>query len=162
MIRSLRHSLVAAAAVSLLGLAGCGGQPPKPEPDPTIVQLDLLADPSANADARGRGTPVVVRYYLLQSAAAFEGADFFSLFERDEALLASAKVQREQVTLTPGQKYTTELRPRENANFLGVFVAYREVNRTRWRATARIPQNKTSKYIIRVGRDGVSITSLTP
>lgn len=162
MVRSLAHSLVAAAAVSILGLAGCGGQPPKPEPDPTIVQLDLLADSSANADANGRGTPVVVRYYLLQSAAAFDGADFFSLFERDEALLGTATTRREQVTLIPGQKYTNELRPQGEANFLGVFVAYRDVNRTRWRATARIPQNKTSKYVIRVGRDGVSITPLMP
>lgn len=161
-MKSPWHSLVAVLAASALGSVGCGGKPPKPEPDPTIVRLELIADRSANADARGRATPVVVRYYLLQTTAAFEGADYFTLFERDEALLGAGKIQREELTLTPGQTRTAELRPQGEANYVGVFVAYREVNQTRWRATAPVPQNKTSRYSILVGRNGVSITPMTP
>ena len=157
-----RHSLAAAVALSVLGSLGCGGKPPKPEPDPTVVRLDLVADASANIDARGRATPVVLRYYLLQSTSAFEGADYFSLYDRDEALLGAARIQREELILVPGHTRSVELRPSGEANFLGVFVAYREVNKTLWRATNAIPQNKTSKYVVLVGRNGVSISSVTP
>lgn len=101
---------------------------------------------------------MVVRYYLLQSTGAFDSADYFSLFERDEALLGASKVVREELTLKPGQRRTIELRPLGDAHALGVFVAFRDFNQARWRATAAIPQNMTSSYSIQVERNSVSVT----
>ena len=166
-MKSLRRTLIAAAALTALALTGCGSKPPQPEkpepkPDPTVVRLELAATTDANADTRGRATPVVVRYYLLQTTAAFDSADFFSLFERDEALLGAAKIVREEITLKPGQSQNAELKPQGEGKFLAVFVAYRDVNKMRWRATAAVPQNKTTSYSILVGKDGVSIAPRAP
>ena len=106
---------LALTALAALALAGCAGKPialpPIFKPDPTVVRLQLTADAMVNADSRGRATPVVVRYYVLQNTAAFDSADFFSLFERDEALLGAAQLVREEATLMPGQTLKGELSP---------------------------------------------------
>ena len=157
---------LALTALAALALAGCAGKPPPLpsifKPDPTVVRLQLAADPTVNADSRGRATPVVVRYYVLQNTAAFDSADFFSLFERDEALLGAAQLVREEATLRPGQTLKVELSPQGEAKYLAVLAAYRDVNKIRWRATAPIPQNKTTAYTVRVGAQGISISPQSP
>lgn len=156
---------LALTALAALALAGCAGKPialpPVFKPDPTVVRLQLT-DAMVNADSRGRATPVVVRYYVLQNTAAFDSADFFSLFERDEALLGAAQLVREEATLRPGQTLKVELSPQGEAKHLAVLAAYRDVNKIRWRATAPIPQNKTMAYTVRVGAQGISISPQSP
>lgn len=157
---------LALTALAALALAGCAGKPialpPIFKPDPTVVRLQLTADAMVNTDSRGRATPVVVRYYVLQNTAAFDSADFFSLFERDEALLGVAQLVREEATLRPGQTLKVELSPQGEAKHLAVLAAYRDVNKIRWRATAPIPQNKTMAYTVRVGAQGISISPQSP
>ena len=112
---------LALTALAALALAGCAGKPialpPVFKPDPTVVRLQLTADAMVNADSRGRATPVVVRYYVLQNTAAFDSADFFSLFERDEALLGTAVLAREETTLKPGQVLKVEFE-RDDGRFI--------------------------------------------
>ena len=162
----LPPTLAASAALVVLVLTGCQAKlpllAPKPEPIPTVVRLEMSADATVNADRLGRATPIVVRYYLLQNTAAFDSADFFSLFERDEALLGAAQLVREEATLRPGQTLNVELSPQGEAKHLAVLAAYRDVNKIRWRATAPIPQNKTTAYTVRVGAQGISISPQSP
>ena len=162
----LPHTLAATAALTVLVMTGCQAKlpllAPKPEPIPTVVRLEMSADTTVNTDRRGRATPIVVRYYLLQNTAAFDSADFFSLFERDEAVLGAAKVVREEIPLPPGQAFNAELKPQGEAKFLAVFAAYRDVNTTGWRATAPVPQNKTTVYTVRVGQNGIAIGPKSP
>ena len=154
------------ATLATLALAGCAAKPialpPIFKPDPTVVRLQLAADATVNADSRGRATPVVVRYYVLQNTVAFDSADFFSLFERDEALLGTAVLAREETTLKPGQVLKVELSPQGEARHLAVLAAYRDVNKIRWRATAPIPQNKTTAYTVRIGAQGITISPPPP
>ncbi|MBL8451692.1 MAG: type VI secretion system lipoprotein TssJ [Zoogloea sp.] len=141
-----------------IALAACGGSKPQvPELPPTLVQLTLQADTTVNQDSRGRSTPVVVRYYLLSHPASFEAADFFSLFDADEKTLGSTSVQREEITLRPGESVKTLLRPGAEVKSIGVFVAYRDPNRTVWRAVAPIQRNTLNTLQAKVGRDTVSI-----
>ncbi len=165
---SFRHLPICSLGAVAVFLVACAKPPilsfppPKPEPIPTIVNIELRADEKVNFDRRGRATPIVVRYYLLQSTASFDNADFFSLFERDEAVLGAAKIVREEITVQPGQTLTYELRPQGDARHLAVFAAYREVNRARWRASVPIPLNKTSAYVIQIGPGAVTISAKAP
>jgi type VI secretion system protein VasD len=152
-----------------VALAGCFGKPAlppilqaEPKPDPTVVSLEISADPAVNPDARGRAMPIVLRYYVLQNTAAFDSADFFSVFERDETVLGAAKLVREEITLRPGQTHTTVLRPQGEAKFIAVFGAYRDINKSGWRATAAIPQNKSTAYKVRIGPQAISISPPSP
>jgi tRNA-dihydrouridine synthase len=65
----------------------------------TTVAVTLTAGADANPDARGRASPLTVRVYAMKAPGPFEGADFFSLFEKDQATLGAELVQREEVLL---------------------------------------------------------------
>lgn len=161
--QALGATTTIAAAMVLVGCAKPPViSPPKPEPSPTVIQLDITADAGVNADRHGRAMPIVVRVYLLQTKAAFDNADFFSLFERDDEVLGAAKVIREEITLLPNQAFSTELHPQGPSQFLAVFAAYREVNKVRWRATALIPQHTTTAYSIQVSQSGIAIVPKLP
>jgi type VI secretion system protein VasD len=149
----------ALAASLCVALAACGGKGLAPPPPPTIVQLTVSADSTANPDARGRATPVVVRYYLLGNSGPFEAADFFSLFDSDDKALGATMVSREEVTLKPGDSISSKLSPQVEAKALGVFVAYRDPNKTQWRAVVPVPPNKTTAYTVSIKRDRVTIST---
>ncbi|MCX9156593.1 type VI secretion system lipoprotein TssJ [Niveibacterium sp. 24ML] len=153
---SRRTLLVAGACVVL---SACGGKTLAPPPPPTVVQLTVAAEANANPDARGRATPVVVRYYLLANAGPFEAADFFSLFDSDEKTLGATMVSREEVTLKPGDSIASRLAPQSEAKALGVFVAFRDPNKTQWRAVVPVPANKTTAYTVAILKDRVTIST---
>jgi type VI secretion system protein VasD len=103
------------------------------KPTVTPVTLTLTAAANANPDTRGRASPLTVRAYALKSAAAFEAADFFSLYEKDTATLGAELVQREEVVLRPGDSRTFDLTLPADAKAIAVMAAYRDLERARWR-----------------------------
>ena len=90
----------AVAVVSLGAVAGCGTAPPAP----TAIRADIVATADVNPDARGRPSPVVVKVFELKSLAAFETADFFSLFDKDKETLGGELLARDEFSLIPGDK----------------------------------------------------------
>lgn len=121
------------AGLGLLGasvLAGCAGAP---KPVVTPVALTLVGGADMNPDARGRASPLSVRVYALKTPAPFESADFFSLFEKDQATLGAELVQREEALLRPGESSKLNLTLPADVKALAFMAAYRDLERARWR-----------------------------
>ena len=133
-------------AVLLAVLAACAKPPPIPPPKPPLVvparnlEISIQADAGVNPDARNRPAPVVIRIYELRAPVAFEAADFFSLFDRDQATLGNDLMTREEIQLRPGDtlKRVSELKP--EARVLGVVSAYRDLEHSVWRGTYVLPE----------------------
>ena len=94
-------------------LAGCAAlmacSTPPPKPQPVNLKLNITASADVNPDAQNRPSPVVIRIYQLKDDAAFKGADFFALYDKEEATLAAALVSRVEFELAPGEKKTVTL-----------------------------------------------------
>jgi len=99
----------------------------------TRVSLRLVAGADVNPDDAGRASPLLVRLYALKSPSVFTSADFFSLFDKDSATLGADLVQREEVSLRPGQTQTLDLQLKSDAKALGVMAAYRDLKYAHWR-----------------------------
>lgn len=132
----LRLGLLAAG----LFMAGCAKPPPPPVV--TLVAMTLVAGADANPDARGRASPLTVRIYALKTSSAFESADFFSLFEKDQATLGAEMAQREEVLLRPGDSKKVEMTLAADIKAIGVMAAYRDLDRARWREVRAIEPGK--------------------
>ncbi len=138
----LRGVAIASLAAALF-VQGCSSPPPKPPPavvPARALEISVRADPALNPDPRDRPSPVVVRVYELKGEQSFAAADFFSLFEKDQATLGADMASRDELQLRPGQ--AVSLPPRElkpDVRAVGVFVAYRDVERSRWRAVHVLP-----------------------
>ena len=149
-VRLLAWATLAAA----IGVAGCAGAPPPPKP--TVVAATVQATASANPDARKRASPLVVRIYELKSSAAFEAADFLSLYERDQATLAAEMGAREEFTLRPGDTKPWEKTVAADVRFIGVIGAFRDIERARWKAI--VPVKANARNVVTIRADEITIT----
>jgi type VI secretion system protein VasD len=145
-----------------LGLSACAAPPkPPPPPPPTIANVTVDVRPNANPDARGRPSPVVVRFFELKSLAVFNSADFFALFNRDREMLAADLVAREELQLSPGEKRTFERKLAPDTAYLGVVAGFRDLERAVWRAAVPIAPNKTQSVTITLEGSNVRMDAPT-
>jgi type VI secretion system protein VasD len=149
-MRPARCTAVLAAAATLF-LSACGG-PPKP----AQVSGTIEASTSVNPSVSRRPSPVTVRVYELKTATAFNSADFVSLYQRDQAELGADLLGREEFSLAPGESrpYNKTLSP--DTRFIGVFAAYRDLERARWRAVLPVQPGKKHRIVIRAEELSVS------
>jgi type VI secretion system protein VasD len=107
--------------------------------------VTLQAGPDINPDIRGQPSALAVRLFELKSATLFGAADFFALYEREQATLAGDLLGSEQVILAPGATRTVSRTVQQDARFLGVIAAFRELDRSVWRAVAPIARSKVQE-----------------
>lgn len=138
--------------VAALLVAACSS-PPKP----TTVSASLQAGAAVNPDLRQRASPIVIRVYELKSAAAFEAADFVSLFDRDQATLAAEMAGREEFILRPGESRPWEKTLAGDTKFIGVLAAFRDIERARWKSIVAVKPNVKNRIAIHA--DGVAVDS---
>jgi type VI secretion system protein VasD len=152
-MRAIKLGLLALASLACSALIGCGGPPPPP---PTIAALTMKAAADINPDTGGNAAPVTVRVYQLASTAAFDQADFFQLYNNDQAVLGADMLGRDELTLTPGgtQQLVKELKPGVTA--IGVVAAFRDIQHATWRATTVPPANKTTAIAVTI--QGLNVT----
>jgi len=125
----------------------------------TLVSVAVQASGSINPDARNRPSPVVIRVYELKTPATFESADFFSLFDKDQATLGADMLAREEFTLRPGDSQTINRELKPDTRFIAVFAGFREVEKSTWRAV--MPLNVGKKNTIQISLDTRAV-SLSP
>ena len=147
------------AAVALGALAGCKSPPPKPPAPPTVVQATLAADAGVNPDSRGRPSPIVVRVFELKTLAAFDGADFFSLWDREKETLGEDLVAREEFQLRPGEQKKFERTVAPETRHIGVIAAYRDLERARWRGAYAVVPHTTQAPAISLDARNVSVSA---
>jgi type VI secretion system protein VasD len=138
--RRRTFALCAAAGVALIA-AGCGGGPPPPG----SVDLTVTATNDINPDAAGRASPVVLRVYQLAEPTTFQAADFFQLFDKEQATLGGDLVAREEVVIPPGGTLSIPIALKPNAKRIGIAAAFRDIDKASWRAVIEVPPTEKSK-----------------
>ena len=151
-----RRGLVAGAAAVLwlpALLAGCKSGPP----GPSKVSGSLVASKELNPSVSQRPSPLRLRLYELKTATTFNQADFMTLYNTDDAALGPDLVAREEIVLQPDETrpYNKAFSP--DTRFLGVFAAYRDVERATWRALAPVQPGKSHKLEIRAEALAVTV-----
>jgi type VI secretion system protein VasD len=141
--------LLVAGALSIA--AGCGGS------SPPLLRGTVKVDAGSNPDVGGRPSPVVVRVYELKSLAAFNGADFFALFEREQETLGGELVGREEFQLRPAETrpYQRQLQP--DTKYIGVAAAFRDLENSRWRQAVPVPGKRRPKLTIGIQAQAVTV-----
>ena len=101
------------------------------------------------------GTQVIEQMRLHQ----FLSDQFEGLFEpqgHDAAqVLGPDLVSREEFVLRPGEKRPLEKKLSPETRFIGVMVAFRELERARWRAVIPVAANRTN--IVAVSLDDIAV-----
>jgi type VI secretion system protein VasD len=141
-----------ALAFMLTLLPGCKSADSRP----TVLKLKLSASPTVNRDGSGRPSPIAVRIYELKSPGTIDTADFFTLQTKDQATLGTDLNTRRDYMLRPGDVLNLEQTLQPDTRYVALVAAYREVERSRWRAVHPVTPHKTTAFGLRV--DDLDVT----
>ncbi|TAH48699.1 MAG: type VI secretion system lipoprotein TssJ [Betaproteobacteria bacterium] len=147
------HLVLATCALSLL--SACGSAPPKP----TVIEAAVEAADDLNPDSRARASPVVVRLFELKSDAAFNRADFFSLWDRETQTLGADQLAREELQLRPGERKRFERTLQPDTRHVAVIAAFRDLERARWRASAAVVPHQKQPITIKVESRAITLST---
>ncbi len=142
-------------AVGFVLFVACSNKPPPP----TQVSALLSAAVNINPDRNGRPSPIVVRVYELKSENVFKGADFFSLFEQDSAILGADLVNRVEYQMDPGEVIQYDREFANDSSYLGVIAAYRNLENARWRASMVILPKQKNKFSVSLDHLNIAIST---
>lgn len=131
--------------------------PPPPPPEPTRVVLEFEAAGNINPNMEGRASPLVLRIYQLKSYTAFMRADFFSLYDKEENVLAGLVAGKQEITLKPGDKRTVYFEPAPDTQAVGVMGLFINSDGIRWKSVSGIRPNKTTVIPIQVDGTGLTV-----
>lgn len=142
--------------IALALLAGCGSASPKP-PNPTVVEVLIEASSGLNPDSKGRASPIVMRFFELKTHAAFNGADFFSVWDRERETFGAELVAREEFSLRPSETTTFKRTLQPETRYLGVVAAFRDLEHAQWRADYSVKPHETQSFVIRLDQRSVTV-----
>ena len=147
-----------------LMLSGCGlfgkkekPPPPPPPPEPTRVIIEFETTGDINPNSEGRASPLYLRIYQLKAYTVFENADFFSLFDKDDQILARELVAKEEILLKPNEKRTVFYEVADDTSAIGLLGLFMDYENDRWKAVAGVQPNKTTVIRTHVSQAGLSI-----
>lgn len=139
-----------AAAVAAAALSACGSPPPPP----TDVALTVSGGAGMN-----NGRPAQVKVYYLASKAAFDGGDFFALFDSPEATLGTDLVAVDSYLLQPGAVVTDakSFKPTQAPSHIGVIAAFQSVDQPGWKASEALAPKTANNAVASVAGMSVSL-----
>jgi len=144
-------------------LQGCARTPPpEPPPPPTIVNLQIESAADINPDGFGKASPVMLRIYELRETSAFGSADFFALFDKEQATLAADLARKQELLLKPGDSKTLSIEPGADVRNLGFFAAFRQLDTAQWRAIAPVSAHQTRTFTVKLKGNQLSVQPAEP
>jgi len=148
------HWIARTAIVWLLAalLGGCVKE------SPTVLVASVVGAADLNPDPGGQAAPVVVRFYELKSAKAFDAAAFFDIYDNAQQTLGADLLNWAELEVVPGSTRTLTLKLGPLAQQVGVIVAYRDIDHARWRAKIAIATGKTIDVTVHAGKLAVAVT----
>ncbi len=141
------HARIAAAAGISAAMFACSTPPPKPVP--TFLNGSIQVSAQVNPNSNQRPSPLLLRVYELKAVAAFNEADFVSLYQRDQAELGNDFVAREEFVLAPGETKAFQKALAPDTQFLGVVAAFRDLDRSKWRSVVAVDPKKSQQVVIK-------------
>ncbi len=146
-------------------LASCAETPELPPPaPPTQLTVQINAGKQLNPDAAGKASPVLLRIYELREQSAFAAADFFMLFDKEQAALAGDLLRKQELLVKPGEQKTLPIDPAADTRKIGFFAAFRKLDDAQWRALAPLVLHQNNTIILEMDRNvlGAKASAVEP
>ncbi len=142
----ISSNLTGTLIITILLLVGCASAP-KPPVATMSLNVQENINQYTNETSTPEARPVVIRVFELNSLAAFNTADFFSIFDNHSEALGSELLNSEEFQLSPGRKLKFNRTLQLDTRYVGVVAAFRDIENAHWRAATTIPANEQAPEI---------------
>ena len=149
---------LAAVALVAAAVGGCASKPVPPAPITCTIETSTKLNPGYN----GRPSPLLLRFYALKSAAAFNGADFIALYQHDATDLGADITSKDEYTLAPGETRSCSKILPPDTHFIGVVGAFFDIEHATWRDSAPVEGGKRATVTIHVDPLGIKLSVSGP
>ena len=105
---------------------------------PPSTDLIINVSKNVNPDTSERPSPVVMKIFELSSRTIFDTQDFFSLYDTPEKILGPDLLKKDELELQPDSIQQYKMSLNRNTRYVGVVVAYRNIDQARWRAVIEV------------------------
>lgn len=105
---------------------------------PPSTDLIINVSKNVNPDTSERPSPVVMKIFELSSRTIFDTQDFFSLYDTPEKILGPDLLKKDELELQPDSVQQYKMNLNRNTRYVGVVVAYRNIDQARWRAVIEV------------------------
>ncbi|ARD22753.1 MULTISPECIES: type VI secretion system lipoprotein TssJ [Shewanella] len=105
---------------------------------PAYTDITFSASADINPDINKRPSPVVVKIFELSSRTIFDNQDFFTLYESAESVLGPDLIRKDELELQPSEIHEYPMSLGQNTRYVGVIVAYRDIDASRWRSVVEV------------------------
>lgn len=135
----LRQVMLAFYLLLFTLVSGCGSSS---HSDPARYNLQFQAHPQINSSA-----PLKVRVLVLKSDAEFMSADFYSLQNNAQKVLAGNLLNSDEFFLMPGQlAKKLSGQSSSEARYIGVMAEYQSLDGKKWRISLPLPTSGETPF----------------
>lgn len=156
-MQSLRFYSVIVFLCGLIGLSGCSSL--TPQASPTQLKLQISATENINPSADGSASPVVVVAYELKSNNRFENSDFFGLYSRATETLSDDMIAQADHNLLPGSTISRQQTLSPQTQYIGIIVAFREIDSASWRLLIPVTPEKLNPVSIKIDKNNAQLVT---
>ena len=137
--------------VGALVAVSCGKAPPPAPPSITIaappeheskLAMTLAASADTNPTRPAGRRRLSCACISCRTDAAFDGAEFFRVFDDDQKVLGPELISRDEFVLAPSEKRTMDVALSGETRFVGAVAAFRDIRNAQWRGL--VPASKSA------------------
>ncbi|WP_194436120.1 type VI secretion system lipoprotein TssJ [Vibrio fluminensis] len=124
------------------------------------VTVNLLAQDEINKFEDELARPVIVRLYQLRDVGTFEQADFVTIYESGDSVLASSMVDSKILSpVLPGERRSFTIEVQQETKFLAVFAEFANYEVATTKASvALVEEPEDSPVVITVSQAKIEIS----
>jgi type VI secretion system protein VasD len=137
------------AAIACLSLIACSSTPQTETANKISVEMSTARD--INPNDQGVGNPLRIMIYALKSPDEFMSSDFFTITEENTPSLQQQMEKVYDGIVLPNKKKKIELAPNNDITAIGVIAAYRDIEKTEWKAVIHpLPEKRVQPWYKRI------------
>jgi type VI secretion system protein VasD len=132
-----------------------------PPPPPAVLTLTVIGGKDQNPDPddpQKSPASVAVRWFQLNNTAKFELSDFFPLTEKEQETLGQDSQGSHEVIIEPGQTKTITQELKKGVQFVGIAVAFHDIEKAHWRLVSPVADSGPSKLTLKINGTNATLS----
>ncbi|WP_104205117.1 type VI secretion system lipoprotein TssJ [Billgrantia saliphila] len=120
-----------------------------PEDRPSRVDLAMVAEPNANPNVEGDGTPLRFQILQLKDDSMLMAADHNQLRDDLEGALGTNYLAHDDFTVLPGQwKFYEPFEVDEETRYIGLIAFYSDPDQAQWKKVVKVASRGADYHLL--------------